>query len=171
MRCARAHCNAISSGSPPLPFRRESLKGRLSQLEGSSQAGAPENWIGPLTPYRYSGRLPYVQIFWLGHVIAAFAVLLLRPRTVEMLRGFFKGRASSSGAFPNMPKDYRTAEMIRADLKAAGIPYKDEAGWRFDFHALRHQLARHSTIALTMDLYTHSLREDERKALEKLPSL
>jgi integrase len=57
-----------------------------------------------------------------------------------------------------------------------------------DFHALGHtfitrlarsgvapavakSLARHSTIVLTMDHYTHTLIEDERAALDRLPSI
>jgi integrase len=61
--------------------------------------------------------------------------------------------------------------MLKLDLAAADIPFKSPAG-RFDFHALRHsyithlarlgvhpkhaqQLARHSTITLTMQAYTH----------------
>jgi hypothetical protein len=57
-----------------------------------------------------------------------------------------------------------------------------------DFHALRHTfltnlarsgvhpkvaqaLARHSTITLTMDRYTHTVLEDQVKALAKLPDL
>jgi len=31
------------------------------------------------------------------------------------------------------------AKMLRHDLKVAGVPYADEAGKVFDFHALRHQ--------------------------------
>jgi len=31
------------------------------------------------------------------------------------------------------------AEMLRNDLKDAQIPYEDERGRIFDFHALRHQ--------------------------------
>ncbi len=80
------------------------------------------------------------------------------------------------------------ADMLKADLEVAGIPYKDEAGRYVDFHALRHtfvsslsksgvspkvaqSLARHSTIGLTMDTYTHIGLYDERAALEKLPEL
>ncbi|MCX5670882.1 MAG: hypothetical protein NTU94_06125 [Planctomycetota bacterium] len=57
-----------------------------------------------------------------------------------------------------------------------------------DFHALRHtyisrlvrsgaapavakSLARHSTIVLTMDHYTHTLIEDARAALDRLPAI
>ena len=71
-------------------------------------------------------------------------------------------------------------------LDAAGIPYRDPQGRVYDFHALRHQyitdlyragahpkviqtLARHSTIRLTMDRYTHAPDEDLQAALEGLP--
>ena len=64
----------------------------------------------------------------------------------------------------------------------------DHAGRYADFHALRHSfisnlaragvhpktaqsLARHSTITLTMDRYAHSLRVEERAALESLPTM
>ncbi len=67
----------------------------------------------------------------------------------------------------------RGAEMIRADLEAAGIAYKDADGHVYDFHALRHQyitdlyrsgahpktvqeLARHSSVTLSLDRYTHA---------------
>jgi len=70
----------------------------------------------------------------------------------------------------------RAAEILRADLEAAGIPYAVEGpdGSLFaDFHALRHtyvtmmercgitpkaaqELARHSDVRLTLDRYTHA---------------
>src|SRR5439155_21499853 len=82
----------------------------------------------------------------------------------------------------------KAAEMVRVDLDAAGIPYVDDAGRYFDFHALRGQfismlaaagvhpkvaqvLARHSTITLTMDYYTHLDVLDVAGALDKLPAL
>ena len=75
--------------------------------------------------------------------------------------------------------------MLKVDLAAAGIPYKDEAGRFCDFHALRHtfisrlaragvspaiakDLARHSTITLTIDHYTH-VQDEQRGALRRLP--
>jgi len=64
------------------------------------------------------------------------------------------------------------ASMLRADLEAGKIAYRDEYGRYADFHALRHtaitgwvqaglnpatvqKLARHSTINMTMNFYTH----------------
>lgn len=82
----------------------------------------------------------------------------------------------------------KTAAMIRKDLEAAGIPYRDTADHVADFHALRHtfitrlarsgiapsvakDLARHSSIVLTIDHYTHTLLTEKRAALERLPSI
>ena len=81
----------------------------------------------------------------------------------------------------------RSAEMLRDDLEAAGIPYSTDDGV-FDFHAFRHQfitslakngvhpklaqtLARHSTITLTMDRYSHVGLLDMTAALESLPGV
>jgi len=101
---------------------------------------------------------------------------------------------------PSESWQLNAAEMVRADLETAsanmkmadpkskGIPYRDEAGGVFDFHSLRHQfisnlvagdvnpkvcqsLARHSTITLTMDRYSHLGLFDQATALDKLPPL
>ena len=78
--------------------------------------------------------------------------------------------------------------MLRRDLDAAGLPYVDDAGRYFDFHALRHQfisslaeagvhpkvaqeLARHSTVSLTLDRYTHVPSHALTDALRRLPAL
>ena len=80
------------------------------------------------------------------------------------------------------------AKLLRFDLESVGIPYEDSAGRVVDFHGLRHTfiiqlnqagvppkviqaLARHSTISLTMDNYTHLELHDQRGALEKLPNV
>jgi len=66
----------------------------------------------------------------------------------------------------------RAAQMVRRDLESAGIPYRNSQGRVFDFHAFRHtfitnlsragvfpkvaqELARHSSITLTLARYTH----------------
>ena len=68
------------------------------------------------------------------------------------------------------------------------LSYSDDAGRVADFHALRHtfisnlaagnvhpkvaqRLARHSTITLTMDRYTHLHRDDLADAVKTLPDL
>jgi hypothetical protein len=89
-------------------------------------------------------------------------------------------------------RDRRATEDVLVHLSALNvkvdIPYEDEAGRVFDFHSLRHQfisdlvrggvhpkeaqtLARHSTITLTMDRYTHVGIVDLTAALERLPAI
>lgn len=68
------------------------------------------------------------------------------------------------------------------------LRYRDESGKVLDFHALRHtiitnlarsgvhpkvaqQLARHSTITLTMDRYSHTVMGELAEALDRLPDL
>ena len=82
-----------------------------------------------------------------------------------------------------------TAEMVKADLERAGLPYVDEEGLYADFHALRgtfttnlilggaspkhtQDLARHSDINLTMNAYAKLKKDrDLTDAVEKLPPL
>lgn len=114
-------------------------------------------------------------------------VLPLRTELAEALKTHFQDRLPSAKAL-HMPTSQSVPKMLRADLEAAGIPYRDDSGRVVDFHALRHtfitrlaesgvhpstaqKLARHSTIALTLDRYTHTCIEDGRAALDKLPSL
>ncbi|MHB1034705.1 MAG: tyrosine-type recombinase/integrase [Pirellulales bacterium] len=80
------------------------------------------------------------------------------------------------------------AEMLRVDLAAAGVPYEDEDGLVFDFHAFRHsyithvarsgadpktvqRLARHASFQITFDRYSHVSLSDSAAALDCLPSL
>jgi integrase len=80
------------------------------------------------------------------------------------------------------------AEERRRRGASDRFAFRDAAGRFFDFHALRHQfisnlaaagvhpkvaqsLARHSTITLTMNRYTHLGLHDEAAALDKLPQL
>jgi integrase len=113
--------------------------------------------------------------------------ILLRPDLAALVRDWLAGRPADRQLWPGLWWKH-AAKMVRADLEAASIPYRDAAGRVFDFHALRHQfisnlaaggvhpkvaqaLARHSTIGLTMDRYTHLGLHDEAAALDKLPKL
>ncbi len=77
----------------------------------------------------------------------------------------------------------RTAQMLRHDLAAAGIPYETPQG-TLDFHALRatyvthllnsgasikvvQKLARHSTPVLTLAIYAKVTDPELHKALER----
>jgi hypothetical protein len=81
-----------------------------------------------------------------------------------------------------------TVAILRQDLKAAEIPYKDAQNKVADFHALRRtsitmvvrsganeklaqDLARHSTPSLTIGRYPHVGLEDRSAVLSALPPM
>ena len=114
-------------------------------------------------------------------------VIPLRPALADALRPFLALLTPTATVFRFPPK-WDVIDMFRADLEAAKIPYRDEADRVADAHCLRHTfisnlakggvhpkvaqaLARHSTITLTMDRYSHTLHEDQAQALESLPDL
>jgi integrase len=113
----------------------------------------------------------------------------LRRDVAERVRAYF-AEVAELGRERIWPGTWleRAARMLRKDLEAADIEYRDAEGRVFDFHALRHQfisnlarggvhpkeartLARHSTITLTMDRYTHLALADLTSALDRLPAL
>lgn len=115
------------------------------------------------------------------------ARLPLRPSTVTALRAQFTDRLPVAPAFA-LPRWWRPAEWVQADLEAAKIPVIDDSGRVVDFHALRmtfatnlarggvglvvaQRMLRHSTPALTSNVYTVLGHDDERKALEVLPEI
>ena len=114
-------------------------------------------------------------------------LLILRPELADDLRAYLCSKAPATVAF-KLPKPNMIIRMFKADLEAAGIPYRDDVGRVADFHALRHtfitnlasggvhpktaqSLARHSDITLTMNRYSHSYRDQEIDALRTLPDL
>jgi len=115
------------------------------------------------------------------------ATLPLRPDTAALLKTHLKNRLPAAPAF-NMPPRQELTRMLHEDLDAAGIARRDDANRVLNFHALRHttgswlaaagvhpkiiqQILRHSTITLTMDIYTHPFRVDETAAINALPSI
>ncbi|MEA3368548.1 MAG: tyrosine-type recombinase/integrase, partial [Planctomycetota bacterium] len=114
-------------------------------------------------------------------------VLPLRPDTAAALKAHLKGKLPQALAF-GMPDRHRMLRAFKADLKAAGIPYLDDADRVADFHALRHTfitnlansgvhpkvaqaLARHCTVTLTMDRYSHTVMGEQSAAVAALPDL
>lgn len=109
----------------------------------------------------------------------------LRPQLVTLLKQAFENKLPNVKAFGGRYKQLtdKTAELLKNDLVAAGIPYVDEGGRYADFHSLRHTfvtslrnasrgksqaLARHESSKMT-DRYTHLDMEEGREALELLP--
>ena len=106
----------------------------------------------------------------------------LPSRVVKMFR------SDLAGARSNWIAQATTSDETRARNESPFLIYRNEAGRVIDFHALRHTfisnlaaggvhpktaqtLARHSTITLTMDFYTHLDVFDVGGALDKLPAL
>jgi len=85
-------------------------------------------------------------------------------------------------------KTVKSDEEREAMAKTDFLSYRDDEGRQPDFHALRHtflsrlgrsgasakvmqRLARHSTVGLTLDRYTHASLYDLQAAVENLPPL
>ena len=112
-------------------------------------------------------------------------VLPLRPQTAAEMEHYLASKHPGAKAF-KIP--YKTADMLKADLEDAGIPYVDDAGRYADFHSLRHttgsllaangthpkviqSIMRHSDINLSMSRYTHIFNGQESQAVANLPDL
>ncbi len=113
--------------------------------------------------------------------------LPLKLSTARALADHLRGRGPFEPVF-TIARCWRSAEMFAADREAAKVAKEDAFGRVSDFHGLRHtfvtnlvrggvspkvaqELARHSTITLTMDRYAHVRVEDTRDALRALPDL
>lgn len=112
--------------------------------------------------------------------------LPLHPALAEKLQTWF-ATLKRETLWPGTWVARRMAgKVLKRDLKRAGIAYRDATGRCVDFHALRYtfitglakagvhpakaqRLARHSSITLTMDVYTSLDVDDLRESLNSLP--
>jgi integrase len=109
----------------------------------------------------------------------------LHPAIVEPLRKFVTGLGPNDRVLPRLTKDV-SADGIKADLTAAGIPIVDDRGRVVDFHALRgtfctwlkntgtrlednQKLMHHSDPSLTSNIYSDTSSEVARAAIMRLP--
>jgi integrase len=153
-------------------------------LETGLRAGELKSLRG--SDFQLDGPLPTVTVRAAYSKNRREDPLPLRPDTVRTLRSHLADRHPTALAF-GLHRVERTAQLVRKDLEAAGFDYETDAGVA-DFHALRHTfltnlaragvhpktaqtLARHSTISLTLDRYTHTLLGDEAHAVSLLPDL
>ena len=119
-----------------------------------------------------SGKLPAARVFGMPR----------SDKTAEMLR------ADLEAARQAWLEDAGTDAERKRGEGSSYLAYRDEAGRVADFHSLRHTfitnlarggvhpkdaqaLARHSTITLTMDRYSHVTRRALGRALGALPDL
>lgn len=147
--------------------------------------------LASLTPesFELDGEHPMVRCQGGYTKNGAEAVLPLRRDVVEMLTDWLADKPEGQSVWSGKWASQRHgAEMIRIDLTAAHVDYEDTQGRVVDFHALRHTfisnlaragvhprsaqiLARHSTIDLTMNVYTHINMSDLADDIESLPTV
>ena len=113
------------------------------------------------------------------------AVQPIQASLADLLRPWLATKPAMGVVFKGM--SILTADMLKADLEAAGVPYRTSEGV-FDFHSSRvtyisnlvsngvsvktcQVLARHSDPALTIGIYAKTSLHDIRGAVEGLPNL
>jgi integrase len=177
------HLLAITQDQP----KRFSLTGpqRAMVYRLAAETGLRANEIRSLTVSSFDLKKPSVRLSGEYTKNDDNAFLPLTPKIAVALVPFLTGKMPHVRAFKLTDK---TSKMLQADLEAAEIPFTDDSGRDFDFHAFRHtqgsllaasgatpavamELMRHSDIRLTMNVYTHTLAGDEVKAIEALPDL
>lgn len=135
---------------------------------------------------------PYAELLAKDEKAGRGARLPLRADVVAEFRDYLAELQRQEGTKP-LPLDRKLfhipADMIRVfarDLAAASIPKKDERGRTMDMHALRHTFGthlalagiaprvamaamRHSSLELTMNVYTDPTLLDVAGAVDSLP--
>lgn len=127
-------------------------------------------------------RSPPVVRLGAEHAKNAKPVLQPLPAVdIDRFRGWLAGKRPGQKLWPRIEA---AAELVRLDLEAAGVSVVDGDGHRADFHALRHtfgtwlalggvmpqlcqRLMRHSSMDLTMRLYTHLGLADLSQAVQR----
>ena len=140
--------------------------------------------IDSIRPASFDWKAPSVTIQAAYTKNGDPATLSIPKDLADDLRPYVATLAAGTPVFP-LPE--KGAAMLRADLKAAEIPYEDASGLFFDFHALRCQTAtladaagvsprviqrhmRHSNLELT-GRYTKPRAVDTEAVASMLPSL
>lgn len=157
----------------------------------AAYTGLRASELASLTPesFAFDGEPPTVTVRAAYSKHRREDVLPLHPSLVALVRPWLAAKPRSKPIWPgNWAKAKYAGKMLQYDLAAAGIPYVDENGLYADFHALRHtfitnmvksgvhpktaqSLARHSTIELTMNVYTSLSVHDQASALASLPAV
>ncbi len=175
----------------PEPFMGLSGPDRAMLYIVAANTGLRASELASLTPASLDLTSPMPTVRCLGAYTknGEEAVLPLRGDVAEMLRAWLAGRPAGERLWDGDWASRRQGStMIRVDLTAADVDYEDDTGRVADFHALRHTfisnlaragvhprnaqaLARHSTIDLTMNVYTHVAIADLATDIRKLPAV
>src|SRR5262249_34848723 len=172
----------IEAAERGAPHRRMTGPARALCYRLAVATGLRYSEIKSLTPESFDGESVTIQAA--NSKNGQTDTLDLPPDVASDVAEWIRGRPRK---VPVFPPPGRAAARLRVDLEAAGLPYRDEAGKVFDFHALRCQLAtladragvsprvvqkmmRHSTLELT-GRYTRPRAVDLKQASLALPSL
>jgi site-specific recombinase XerD len=147
----------------------------------------PGRELRPLTPecFDLGGDPPTITVTPSYTKNKQAAVQPIPVGLADRLAPWVARKAPGRPVFEGMT--HKTAEMLRNDLKAAGVPYKTPEGVA-DFYAARvsyitnlvasgasvktcQTLARHSTPVLTIGVYAKASLHDIQGAVESLPDL
>jgi integrase len=141
--------------------------------------------LASITPESFDWQAPNVVVAAAYTKNGDPATFSLSSDLADDLAAYVAPLPPGEPIFP-LPVD-KGAKMLRLDLEAAKIPYRDAGGLVFDFHSLRCEMAtladaagvspgvvqrlmRHSTLELT-GRYTRPRAVDIETAAAKLPSL
>ena len=183
---------AATELGPPVKLSRRGYRYPERWISGPERAalyrlamgtGFRAKEIRTLTPERFAlgGDEPSITVLACYSKNGREAIQPITRELAAAFRPFLEGKPAGE---PVLDVPARTAQLLRVDLKAAGIAAVDATGRIVDFHALRHAyithlsmsgvnpkvvqaLARHSTITLTLDRYTHAEAPDLRAALDR----
>jgi integrase/recombinase XerD len=133
--------------------------------------------------FDFTEKIPTVTVRAEIGKVSKDRVIPLDSTLAADLREHLSGLTANALAFAGISTKHGAARL-RVDLKEAGIPYQDEAGRFFDFHALRHtaatRLQRHGVAPMvareilghaSLDmtgLYTHGNLSDMAAAVNGL---
>ena len=172
-------------------FRGLAGKDRAILYILAASTGLRASELASLTPECFDLDSPTPTVHCLAGYTknGAEAVLPLRSDVAVRMRDFLSGRAAGEALWAgSWARSRAGAAMVKADLETAGVKYKDKSDRYADFHSLRHTfisnlaragvhpknaqaLARHSTIDLTMNVYTHTVITDLARDVESLPAV
>ena len=176
----------IDSAHRGSTYRRMSGPARALCYRLAIATGLRFSELASITPgsFDLSPETPTVTVVAAYTKNGEAATLPLPDDLADDLAPYLAGFAPGTPVFPLPDKG---AAMLRVDLEAAGIAYRDASDLVFDFHALRCQCAtladaagisprvvqrlmRHSTLELT-GRYTRPRAIDLEQAARSLPSI
>ncbi len=168
---------------------------KLQDIEAAAGPGLRRNELRSLIAESFDFKNCLVYVKGENTKNKEDAVQPIRPATARLFEDYVSGKKPTTlfeeFASKKMPSvqlfdiNHRSAKMIQADCRAAGIEAENHRG-RIKFHSLRHtcnsflaasgvhpkvaqEIMRHSNINLTLSRYTHTLTGQKAAALDSLP--